>query len=157
MKNMAEKNFLRIDKVKQFGHIETLLAEDELLNGHFAVLGSVVNTEEGEEVEYTLADEGGEFDVLVAPVYVLQGRTDDDILTDSVPAGKPARGLVIEKGDVVSINAELAPGVAKGDEVAVGAGGLGFKVADVDDVVIGMAIDLNWLDNVGDLAVIRFA
>ena len=155
---MAQTNFLRLDKVKQLGHYESVLvaAEDELLAGHFLKLGTVVNTAEGEEVNYTKAEANGDFDVIVAPVYLEGEELTEGLLTKSTKGGKPVRGYHVEKGDIISFNEGLAAGLAKGDFVAVGADGLGLQEALDEATSIGQVIDVNWLEFVGNLVVVRF-
>lgn len=154
---MADKNFLRLDKVKQLGHYESaVLADAELLAGQFVTLGKVLKTAEGEEVEVKKATGIEDADALVAPVYVDRGFNGWNITTDSIPAGKPARAYVFEKGDMVSINEELASGLNVDDFVAPGAEGLGFAVAGSREEALGQVIDKNYLEGVGNLVVIRF-
>ena len=155
---MAQKNFIRLDKLSKNAHYESIVSPtEELINGHFVNLGTVIKTTEGEAVTFELAEEGKSFDAIVVPVYLDKGHSDYKITEDSVKPGKVARAILPEKGAMFSINVELAPLVAKGDEVAVGVDGLGFKKAVDGEVVIGKCIDINYYPFVGDLAVIRFA
>lgn len=154
---MAEKNFLRLDKVKQFGHYESAVSADsELLAGQFVSLGEVIDTAEGEEVSVKKATGIKDADALIAPVYLDKGYPDYDITKDSIKAGKPARAYVFEKGDMVSINEELAKGLSKGDFVAPGDNGLGFKAGTGREDSIAQVIDKNYLEGVGNLVVVRF-
>lgn len=157
MAKQSKKNFLRLDKHLQNGHLESVvLANGALLAGQFGNLGVVLDSSQGEEVEFTKATAGEGFDVLVAPVYLDRGYTDYEEIYESVPAGKPARAIHIVKGDIISFNSELAPEIKKGDDVEVGADGLGLQKA-ADGTVVGKCIDINYDSVVGDLAVIRFA
>ena len=153
------KNYLRLDKIPATGHIESVVSDsEELVAGQFVELGAVLNVAEGEEVSYTKATEGGAFDALVAPVY-LDSELDPmgDLLDETVAIGKPARAFILQKGDMVSFNAENATGVVAGDDVKVGANGLGVAKAAEGDTVIGKCIAVEFEPAVGDLAVIRFA
>lgn len=155
---MAQKNFIRLDKVSKTAHYESVVTPDtELINGHLVNLGTVLKSAEGEAVDFEFATEGQGFDAIVVPEYIDKGYTDYKITEDSVKAGKPARALIPEKGAWISINVELAPGVAKGDLVTTGENGLGFKKAETDDVVVGKCTDIEHYPFVGNLAVIRFA
>ena len=68
------------------------------------------------------------------------------------------RAYIIEAGNTISFSEDLvAVGVAVGDDVAVGANGLGLIKADgVDDVVIGKVIGEDYLANIGELKIVRF-
>lgn len=153
------KNYLRLDKIPATGHIESIVSDSEkLVAGQFVELGAVLNVAEGEEVSYTKATEGGAFDALVAPVF-LDSELDPmgEVLEKTIAIGKPARAFILQKGDVVSFNAENATGVKAGDDVKVGANGLGVAKATEPDTVIGKCIAVEFEPGVGDLAVIRFA
>lgn len=153
------KNYLRLDKIPATGHIESVVSDsEELVAGQFVELGAVLNVAEGEEVSYTKATEGGAFDALVAPVYLdSDANAFEDMLEKTVGIGKPARAFILQKGDMVSFNAENAAGVEAGDDVKVGANGLGVAKADEGDTAIGKCIAVEFEPGVGDLAVIRFA
>lgn len=154
---MADKNYIRLDKVSKTAHYESVAHEtEELLAGQFITLGSVLDDSEGELVEAVKATAGGAFDAIVVPVYLDKGYPDYDITKDSVKAGKAARALHPEKGTIISINAENATGLAKGDKVVVGANGLGFKKAAEGETAIATVISLEYLTNIGDLVVVRF-
>lgn len=154
---MAEKNFIRLDKVSREAHYETVVSADtDLINGHLVNLGTVLRTSEGEAVNFEFAEEGKGFDAIVAPVYIDRGYPGYDITKDFVAKGRPARALIPEKGAMISINQELAVGVTKGDNVTTAANGKGFKKAELEDVVVGKAIDINHYPFVGDVVVIRF-
>lgn len=154
---MAKKNYLRLDKISNSAHIESVvLADAELLAGQFVNLGKVVNTEQGEAVVATKATTKAKADAIVAPVYIDKGYADYDRLADSVKAGKVTRAIIFQKGDVVSINKENAMGIAENDNVTVGADGFGFAKAATGDVVVGKAIAIETERNVGELVVIRF-
>lgn len=154
---MATKNFLRLDKVKQLGHYESaVLADGELLSGQFVTLGKVLKTAEGEEVEVTKATSTENADAIIANVYTDNGFADWNIINDSVPAGRPARAYIFEKGDMISINEELASGLSVDDFVKPGADGLGFEAGVGREDSVGQVIDTNYLDGVGQLVVIRF-
>lgn len=158
MAKQDKKNFIRLDKVTHTNHYESIVSEEDLLAGQFVVLGDVINSAEGEEVEITKSVAGGEFDAIHVPVYLTDGtRSETDILFESAEKGRPTRALIPVKGDMISINAELAEGVEKGDDVAVATDGLGFAKATEGQVVVGRAIDVNYLNQVGKLIVIRFA
>lgn len=153
------KNYLRLDKIPATAHIESVVSDSEkLVAGQFVDLGAVLNVAEGEEVNYTKAIAGKTFDALVAPVF-LDSDADafGDLLEKTVGIGKPARAFILQKGDMVSFNAENAAGVAAGDNVKVGANGLGVAKAAEGDTVIGKCIAVEFEPGVGDLAVIRFA
>lgn len=153
------KNYLRLDKIPATAHIESVVSDsEELVAGQFVDLGAVLNVAEGEEVNYTKATAGGTFDALVAPVF-LDSDADafGDLLEKTVGIGKPARAFILQKGDMVSFNAENATGVQAGDNVKVGTGGLGVAKASDADTVIGKCIAVEFEPGVGDLAVIRFA
>lgn len=151
------KNYLRLDKIPRTGHSESAVHEDKpLLAGHWVTLGDVINPRNREEVAATIATAAGEFDALIAPVYLDKGFTNFDILYESIPAGEPTRALILQKGDIVSFIADAAPGVEAGMEVEVGEDGFGVKEATGSNIV-GRCIQVDYEPNVGTLAVIRIA
>ena len=153
------KNYLRLDKIPATGHIESVVSNsEELVAGQFVELGAVLNVAEGEEVSYTKATEGRAFDALVAPVFLdSDAYPFEEVLEKTIAIGKPARAFILQKGDMVSFNAENAVGVVAGNDVKVGANGLGVAPAITGDTVIGKCIAVEFEPGVGDLAVIRFA
>lgn len=158
MAKQSTKNFVRLDKVPVTAHYESIVSDtDAVLAGQFVKLLDVVEGSQGEEVKFEKAEAAGEFDAIAVPVYVDRGFTDFNILYESIEAGRPARALHLQKGDIISINAELAPGVAKGDNVEVGANGLGFQKATGENIVGRCIDDSNFLQEVGKLVVIRIA
>lgn len=157
MAKQSVKNYLRLDKIPATEHNESVVHETEaLLAGHWVNLGVVLDPRDREVVGAEIATEGGTYDALVAPTYRDKGYADFDILFESVPAGEPARALVLQKGDVVSFNAEQAAGVAQGDDVEIGADGFGIQKAETGEV-IGKCIQIEYEPEVGDLVVIRIA
>lgn len=151
------KNYVRIDKFSSTGHIESVLTKTApLVAGQFVDLGKVVETG-GEAVDYTAAQEGKGFDALIAPVFVDKGYPDFDITKESVPVGKAARALILQKGSIISFNAENVTGNPNaGDNVAIGTGGKGLRKASGSDVVVGKLIAKEFMRNVGELYVVRF-
>lgn len=153
---MAKKNYIRLDRVSKTAHYESVASEEELLAGQFVKLGAVLDDAEGELLKVEKSAEGGEFDAIVVPVYLDKGYPDYDITEDSVKAGKAARALHPTAGTIISINAENATGLAKGDKVVVGKDGLGFKKAGEEETAIATVISLEYLSNIGNLVVVRF-
>src|SRR5699024_2336730 len=157
MAKQSVKNYLRLDKISRTAHSESAVHGTEvLLAGQFVDLGAVLeDTADRELVEATKATAGAGFDAIIAPVYIDKGFSDFDIQFESVPAGEPGRAIILENGSIISINAELAPGISKGDDVAVGTDGLGFAAITGEEVVVGKCIDIEYEPNVGNLTVIR--
>ena len=154
------KNYVRLDKLSASGHIETVLTKDApLVAGQFVNLGKLLNGYGGEATDYTKAETGKGFDALVAPVFIDRGYPGFNLVEQEVAVGKPARALILVKGDVVSFNAEnVTGGVVEGDNVTISANGLGLKKANgTSDVVVGKVIAKEQMTNVGELVVVRFA
>lgn len=150
------KNYVRLDKVNSDAYIDTIVAETEVINsGQFVVLGKLKEGEP-EVTEFTKAEEGKLAKTFAASVDIDYGYHDYDPTDQSTPVGKAVRVFHIAPGMIISINKELASGIVVGDNVTVGANGLGFKKAGVDDAVIGKAIAIDTLTNVGDVVVVRF-
>lgn len=158
MAKQSVKNYLRLDKISRTAHSESAVHGTEaLLAGQFVDLGAVLDTADRELVEATKATAGAGFDAIIAPVYIDKGFSDFDIQFESVPAGEPGRAIILENGSIISVNAELAPGISKGDDVAVGTDGLGFAAITASEVVVGKCIDIEYEPNIGNLAVIRIS
>lgn len=157
------KNYVRLDKVAGTAHYESVVSADApIVAGQFITLGTVLDESEGETVDFKKAEEGKAFDAVTCPVYLDKGYPAFNLVEQEVPAGKPARALHPGKGTIISVLKEMAPGVVKGDKVAVGVDGFGFKKAaagtgdTAGDVVAGTVIAEEYLGNIGDVVVVRF-
>ena len=156
MAKQEKINYLRLDKINSADYIESVVNKTApLLAGHFVKLGKVVNPAQGEVVECTLAASGTDYDALVAPVYIDQGFSDFVEHLHSVPAGKPARALILEPGSIVSFAKDQVKGAQTGDKVEIGDDGFGLKKAASGDG-IGEVIAEEPQRVVGGLVVVRF-
>lgn len=151
------KNWIRYDKINKHGHVDSVVHTEDMLRMQWVLLGDVLDTAQGEEVSVVLAEEGGKADAYVGHIGINYGYLDYDEAYVVAEAGLPTRAIHPTKGDIISINIELANGAVKGDELAIGPNGLGVKKATEGEVVIGRAIDVNFKEFVGELLVIRFA
>lgn len=149
------KTYIRLDKIGHSDHIESAVSKEVLKNAQFVDLGVALDDAEGEAVEATKAKEGKAADAIMASVFVDYGDLNFDIMEQEIKPGKPGRAIHLHTGHIYSVNKEIAPGVKKGDNVTVGADGLGFKKASESDVVIGQVIREDYLAFIGDLVVIR--
>lgn len=149
--------YVRLDKIKATAHIESVVHTENLKNGQFLDLGVLHEDLDGEAVKVTKTAEGGAKEALLVSEFLnYEGRADFDYTAQVTKAGKAGRAYILEAGNMLSFSTDLATGVAVGDEVAVGADGLGIKKADgVDDEVIGIAIGEDYLANIGELVVVR--
>ena len=152
---MADKNYLRLDKVAATDHYESVKADEVLVNGQFVELGEADLTDGIEVMNIVKTEEGKAAEAVIAQAHLDYGYLDFDYAKASVAPGKIARALVLHKGQMLSFNAENATGIAAGDDVAVAADGMGIKKAADGEVVIGKCIRLDYLANIGDLVVIR--
>lgn len=148
--------FIRLDKIKASAHIETIVHKADLKNGQFVELGASSEGLGGEAVDITLTEEGKRPEAIVTTVHLDYGHPDYDETKQVTLAGKAGRAHIIEKGDMISFLVDMAEGVEAGADVAVGANGLGIKVAEEADEVIGKAIRQDYMANIGDLVVVRF-
>lgn len=153
--------YIRLDKIKGSAHIETVVHTADLKNGQFVELGVADEALGGEAMGITPTAEGGAPEALITTVHLGYGHPDFDETLAVTKAGKAGRAHIIEKGDFVSFLDDIAGGVGAlvvGDNVAVGANGLGIKKADevAGDVVIGKVVRLDFMPNVGELVVVRF-
>jgi len=157
MAKQSLKNYLRLDKIPRTEHSESVVHEAEaLLAGHWVTLGTVIDATDRELVSAELATTADTMDALVAPVYLDRGYADFDLQYESTPAGEPVRAFIVQKGDIISFNIEQAENIKVGDEVGIGDGGFGLKVATGAEV-IGKCIQIDYQPNVGELVVIRIA
>ena len=149
--------FIRLDKIKPSAHIETIVdAEKDLKNGQFVELGISAEELGGDAVNVVLTEEGARPEAIVTTVHMGYGHPDFSETEAVTKAGKAGRAHIIEKGDMISFLTDIATGVVAGNDVAVGANGLGIKVAEEADEVIGKAIRVDYMANIGDLVVVRF-
>lgn len=150
--------YVRLDKIKNSAHIESIVHEEDLKNGQFLDLGVLHEDLDGEATEVTKTAEGGAYQALLVSEFLnYEGRADFDYAAQVTKAGKAGRAYILEPGNMISVTEDLINGtIAVGDDVAIGAEGLGFKKADVDEVVVGKAIGEDYLANIGELLVVRF-
>lgn len=148
--------FIRLDKIKNDAHIETIVHEEALANGQFVELGVSAEDLGGEAVNIVKTAEGAKPEAIVTTVHLGYGHPDFDELEAVTKAGKAGRAHIIERGDMIAFLAEMAGGAVEGNDVTVGANGLGIKPATEEDEVIGKVIRQDYMANVGDLVVVRF-
>lgn len=151
--------YVRLDKVKPAAHIESFVHDADLKNGQFVTIGATLPEHGGEAVGIELAAEGSEPEAIVTTVQgVYQNTADFDITKEVTKAGKAGRAHIVESGDVISflVSPEELDGFTEGDDTAIGADGLGVKVAGEGDQVIGKVLAKEFQNNVGDLLVVRF-
>ena len=149
------KTYIRLDKIEHSAAIETAVSKEVLKNAQFVNLGVALDDAEGEAVEATKAKEGKEATAVMASVFIDYGDLNFDIMDQEIAPGKGGRAIHLKGGQILSVNKEIAPGIKKGDNVAVGVDGLGFKKATESDVVIGQVIREDYLAFIGDLIVVR--
>lgn len=138
------------------GHIESVIHEADLKNGQWLVLGAIDEDNGDELVEVTLAEAGGEAEALLITSHIDYGYADYNIAEQVTKAGKAGRAFLHGKGNHFSFSEDLVAGaIVAGDDVAVGAGGLGIKKADEGEVVIGKAIGTEFDLNLGELTIVR--
>ena len=147
--------YVKANKFRSNGHIESIVHNEDLKNGQWVNLG-VIDEENGAEmVLVTLPEEGQGADALLVHPHINYGWHDYNIADQVVKAGKAGRALVHERGNHFAFSADLAEGVSVGDDVTVGANGLGVKTAGETDVVIGKAIGTEHDLNLGDFVIVR--
>lgn len=152
-----EKAYIRLDKIGADARLESAVAKAALRNGQFVDLGKALDEAEGEAVEAEKAKAGKRPEAVMATVFIDYGELDFDITKRELKAGKAGRAVILEAGQILSFNKEIATGELKaGDDVTVGEDGLGIKKADGhSDAVIGKVIRLDYLNFIGDLVTIR--
>lgn len=148
--------FIRLDKIKKSAHIETVVHNEDLKNGQFVELGVADELLGGEAVAIEKTAEGARPEAIIATVHLGYGHPDYDETLAVTKAGKAGRAIIIEKGDVISFVSDLAQGLTVGNDVAVGANGLGIKLAAEGEEVIGKVIREDYMAFIGDLVVVRF-
>lgn len=155
------KNYVELTKIPATAHIESVtvpsLVGEVLAHGQFINLGAKQTTNGLEAYAFTKAEEGKGFDALIDETARDTGEASYKVYEEVVVAGKTARAYVLQKGDVIAINEELASGVAVNEaDVTLAADGLGFKTATLDDVVVGRTVGSIYRANVGKLVYVRF-
>lgn len=151
--------YLRLDKLKPSAHIESFVHTGDVANGQFVNIGALLEDQGGEAVAITKAAEGGKAEAIVTTVQgVYQNTPDFDITKEVTKAGKAGRAHVLETGNVISflVANDVVDQFTAGADVAIGADGLGIKVAAEGDEVIGTVQAVELQHNIGDLVVVRF-
>lgn len=148
--------YTRLDKISATAHIESIVADVDLVNGQHVVLGEL--QEDGEARKVTVYEEGGDKTKVVFHSSVpltYEDRTNE--LDFVLKAGKIGRSYVYENGNIVSVTKDLIQGEAKKNAL-VDIAGEGFKVVGEEETVEGLhgeIIDIDYDAIAGELAVIR--
>lgn len=147
--------YVRLDKIKATAHLESIVANEDLVNGQFVALGKL--QADGEARLVTPSGDINEDLVL----HVSTGLTYDDRTTELdfvLEAGKDGRGYVLESGNIVSISVDGIVGEHAENAIVV-PDAKGFAVADVTagmpTGIAGKIIGYDMDVNAGQLAVIR--
>lgn len=147
--------YVRLDKISADAHIESIVAEQDLVNGQFLALGAL--QPDGEARLATPSGDKSKKLVFHASVpLTYEDRTNE--LDFVLKAGKVGRGYVLSEGDIISISKEAVEGVAVGALVDPAETGF-VAVADPASVtglhgeVIAIEVDAI----AGELAVIRIS
>lgn len=148
--------FIRLDKVRASAHYESMVIKEELKDGQFVVLKDSED-DYGEKVSGEKAKENSIPHGILCNVHIDRGsQVAFDIREASIPVGDSGRVLIFENGDVISASQDLTQGLEKGDMVAVGKDGYGFKKASENDAIIGSVIGTDFITNIGNVLAIRF-
>lgn len=149
--------YVRLDKVKNYAHIESVVHTADLKNGQFVELGILDEALGGEAVGIAVATEGKKPEAIIVSEFIDYGYPDFDYAKQVTKAGKLARAYVLEAGNTMSFSTDLVEaGLVAGDLVTVDADGLGIRKVVASEEVAGKVIGLDYLANVGDLTVVRF-
>lgn len=141
--------FVRLDKIRATAHLESIVATEDLVNGQFVALGALQA-----DGEARLATPAGSGNIVFHHSVPLQYESLAEEKDFALKAGKAGRGIVLEKGDIVSVL--NTAGHAEGDAVMSDATGFVTLVDPVaEGSVVGEVIALETLGNVGELAVVR--
>ncbi len=146
--------YVRLDKISATAHIESIVAEKDLVNGQFVTLGEL--QDDGEARKVTEYDGGSKTKVVFHASVPLTYEERTNELDFTLKAGKIGRGYVLENGSIVSVTKDLLEGNAVKNAV-VDITGQGFKVAGEEEVegLHGEVIDVEYDAIAGELAVIR--
>lgn len=152
---MANKTYVRLDKIKRNQHIESVVSNQDLENGQFLELGALQA-----DGEARLGTPSGDltkelvFHASVPLTYADRTNELDFVLT----AGKVGRSYVLETGNIVSISADAVKGNAVKNAVVIPnkADGKGFEVtSEAQTGLHGKIIDIENDAIAGKLVVIR--
>ncbi|MFC9727585.1 hypothetical protein [Bacillus cereus] len=144
--------YVRLDKIKSSAHLESIIADVDLVNGQFVALGAL--EADGEARKVTPSGDVAKKLVFHAsvPLTYLERQTELDFVLEK---GRVGRGFVLEEGDIISIEKKGVSGaMAKGAIVVPDANG--FKVgtpAGLHGEIIAIENDMY----AGELAVIRIS
>lgn len=138
--------YVRLDKIKASAHIESVVANQDLLPGQFLALGAL--QPDGEARQATPSGDTTKQLVFLAPVALTYEDRSNE-LDFVLKAGKAGRGYVFETGDIVSIDNDS---LQKGDIVIPSENG--FVVGEPTGLH-GEVIDIEIDAIAGRLAVIR--
>ncbi|WP_168898254.1 hypothetical protein [Bacillus sp. ISTL8] len=144
--------YVRLDKIKSNAHLESIIADVDLVNGQFVALGAL--EADGEARKVTPSGDVTKKLVFHASVPLTYWERQNE-LDFVLEKGKVGRGFVLEEGDVISIEKKGVSGaMAKGALVVPDANG--FKVG----TPAGLHGEIIAIDNdmyAGELAVIRIS
>lgn len=145
--------YVRLDKVGANAHIESIVANEDLVNGQFLALGELQVDGEAREVAPS-GDQAEELVFHASVPLMYEDRTNE--LDFVLKAGKVGRSYVLVQGDIVSISLDGVVGEAvKGATVAPHADG--FEVVETATGLHGKVIAIDNDLYAGKLAVIRIS
>lgn len=148
-------SYVRLDKIGANAHIESIVANEDLVNGQFVKLGALQPDGEAREVTPS-GDKTAKLVFHVSNGLVYGDRENE--LDYFLKAGKVGRGYVLVEGDIVSITLDGVEGEAvKGAIVDPSANGFAINELGEGTGLHGEIIDIELEPIAGKMAVIRIS
>jgi hypothetical protein len=145
--------YVRLDKISATAHIESIIANEDLVNGQFVALGAL--QADGEARKATPSgDQSKKLAFHVSNGLVYDERKGE--LDFVLKAGKVGRAYVLVEGDIISITLDGITGDATVGAI-VNPAPTGFEVAEVAEPLHGEIIAIENDAVAGKLAVIRIS
>lgn len=151
-------NYLRLDKVNANDYITSFVATEPIVNGQFLNIKKL-DTEKGQEVIVAeKATEAKRPDVIACTEFIDYGtELHYDITKQELAVGKVGRAYHLVAGQRFAFHKDQIADystLVNGDEVTVGANGIGIRKATGVEEVIGVYLGKDYQANVGDLGMV---
>ena len=105
--------YIILEKIEASQHIETIVAEADLLNGQFVTLGELAEVENGGEAVAVEPMVDGDTDIVLhasVPLVAEDQKGEADFV---LKAGKAGRAYRLKDGNQVAFSADLVTGTGK--------------------------------------------
>lgn len=146
--------YIILEKIEATQHLETIVAEQDLVNGVFVALGELAEIEEGGEAVAVTPMAEGDTDIVLHASVPLVAEDQKGEVDFVLKAGKAGRGYRIKDGNQVAFSKDLVTGT--GAFAVPSATGVELVAEKPATGLYGRVMEVYEDVNVGELTSIKF-